>query len=158
MFREMRRKKRERSKETGWALLESERRGVLAMNGENGYPYAIPIDFYFDRGKNRIYFHGGPEGYKADALRADEHVCFTVYGNETIKKEAWAPYVQSTVIFGRCHVLPPCGETRRVLKRFAMKYFPEERIAEEEIASSGDRVQVYEIIIDHMTTKEIHER
>ena len=38
---------------------------------------------------------------KVDALRVCDKVCFTVYGNETIREEAWAPFMQSTVVFGR---------------------------------------------------------
>ena len=38
------------------ALLQSNRRGVLAMNGDNGYPYAIPINYFYDCDKKKIYF------------------------------------------------------------------------------------------------------
>ena len=41
MFREMRRKKKEISIDMAKLLLESSRRGVLAVNGDDGYPYAI---------------------------------------------------------------------------------------------------------------------
>ena len=41
MFREMRRKKNEISIDMAKQLLASSRRGVLAVNGDDGYPYAI---------------------------------------------------------------------------------------------------------------------
>ena len=44
MFREMRRKKKEISIDMAKQLLQSSRRGVLAVNGDDGYPYAIPIN------------------------------------------------------------------------------------------------------------------
>ena len=43
MFRTIRKKKNEISIDTAKTLLQSSRRGVLAVNGDNGYPYAIPI-------------------------------------------------------------------------------------------------------------------
>ena len=43
MFRPIRRKKKEISTETAKQLLHTERRGVLAVCGDDGYPYAIPI-------------------------------------------------------------------------------------------------------------------
>ena len=43
MFRELRRKKNALGLPTAKALLQSSRRGVLAVNGDDGYPYAVPI-------------------------------------------------------------------------------------------------------------------
>ena len=94
MFRPMRRKAKEISTDAAKKLLCNERRGVFAVNGDDGYPYAIPVNFYYDEVNNKIYFHGAAAGHKVDALQVDDKVCFTVYGNETIKEEeAWAPYL-----------------------------------------------------------------
>ena len=100
MFREMRRKNREIDIDSAKQLLQSSRRGVLAVNGDDGYPYAIPINYLYDDEAQRIYFHGAKIGHKVDALRASDKVCFTVYGNETIRTDAWAPFMQSVVVFG----------------------------------------------------------
>ena len=99
MFRPMRRKAKEISTEAAKRLLCNERRGVFAVNGDDGYPYAIPVNFYYDETNNKIYFHGAAAGHKVDALQVDDKVCFTVYGNETIKEEGtWAPYLQLSLI------------------------------------------------------------
>lgn len=39
-----------------------------------------------------------------------------------------------------------------------MKYYPDESLADEEIAVSGNAVRMYEIDIEHMSGKEIQER
>lgn len=158
MFRPIRRTKREISLEAAKQLLIGERRGVLAVNGDDGYPYAVPINYIFDEESNRIYFHGALAGHKIEAIKACDKVCFTVYGNEMIKKEAWAPYMQSTVVFGRCHLINDRDEAIKLVKKLAMKYYPEESIADEEIASSGTRFQMFEIEIEHMTGKEVQEK
>ena len=44
MFRKIRRSKKEISAEAAEALLQKSRRGVLAVNGDDGYPYAVPIN------------------------------------------------------------------------------------------------------------------
>lgn len=87
MFREIRKKKNNIGSEAAEQLLIKCRRGVLAVNGAEGYPYAIPINFYYDKENKKIYFHGAKAGHKIDALRACDKVCFTVYGNETVKEE-----------------------------------------------------------------------
>lgn len=132
MFREMRRKNREISidmAKQAKQLLQSSRRGVLAVNGDDGYPYAIPINYLYDDEAQRIYFHGAKIGHKVDALRACDKVCFTVYGNETIRTDAWAPFMQSVVVFGRCHLKEAGLEALERLKQLAMKYYPSEQLS-----------------------------
>ena len=48
MFRPMRRASRAIPEEAAKHLLQQSRRGVLAVNGDNGYPFAIPINYYYD--------------------------------------------------------------------------------------------------------------
>ena len=158
MFRPMRRKKKEISLEDTRKLLSSERRGVFAVNGDDGYPYAVPVNFYYDEENEKIYFHGALAGHKADALRLNDKVCFTVYGNEQIKDEEWAPYMQSAVIFGRCTIISDDEKKIGLLRKVAAKYYPDEQMMEEEIAKCGKAAQIYEITIEHMSGKEIQEK
>ena len=158
MFREIRKKKNAITADAAESLLEKSRRGVLAVNGDDGYPYAIPVNYFYDRNEQKIYFHGARAGHKVDALRASDKVCFTVYGNETIREEAWAPYMQSAVVFGSCR-LPEYGEeSMALLKRFAMKYYPGESMVDAEIADAGKAAQMYVIDIEHISGKEVQER
>ena len=140
-------------------LLQSNRRGILAMNGDNGYPYAIPINYFYDCVGQKIYFHGAKVGHKVELLKASDKVCFTVYGNERIDEaESWAPYMQSVVVFGKCRLLEPGPESIDRLKEFAMKYYPNETLADEEIARSGRAAQIFEITIEHMSGKQVQEK
>lgn len=158
MFRAMRKKKNEISAEAAQQLLLESRRGVLAVNGAEGYPYAVPINYYFDSEARKIYFHGAKAGHKIEALRACDKVCFTVYGNETVKDEAWAPYMQSVVVFGRCRLVEPGPEALARLRKFAMKYYPNEQLVDAEIAKAGSAAQLFEIAIEHLSGKEVQER
>lgn len=154
MFRQLRRKNKEISIEEIEALLINERRGVLAMNGDDGYPYAVPINYIYDKEENKIFFHGSKIGHKADAIKNNDKVCFTVYGDETIKDEAWAPYLKSVVIFGRCKMI----DSLDLLKKFANKYYPNEELIDEEINKTKNAVQMYEIEIEHLSGKQIQEK
>ena len=69
MFRPVRRKKKEISMEAVKQLLHTERRGVFAVNGDDGYPYAIPVNFFYDEEANQIYFHGARAGHKIDSIQ-----------------------------------------------------------------------------------------
>ena len=158
MFRPIRRKQKEISLDAAKALLKNERRGTFAVNGDDGYPYAVPVNFIYDEEENKIYFNGSKLGHKADSVRKDDKVCFTLYGNEQVKNETWAPYMQSVVVFGRCKLIETPEENLRLVAKFAGKYYPNETLISEEIAHSGKAVQMYEITIEHMSGKEIQER
>ena len=157
MFRAIRKKKNEISIDATKELLHSSRRGVLAVNGDEGYPYAIPINYLYDEENNRIIFHGAKAGHKVDSLKKNDKICFTIYGNETIKEEKWAPYLQSVVIFGKCHLVENKDETISMLKKFALKYYPNEEMVNKEIEFSGRGVQMFEIEIEHLSGKEVQE-
>ena len=157
-FRSSRRKKREISVDMAEKLLMSERRGVFAVNGDGGYPYAIPVNYVYDKENQKIYFHGARIGHKVDSLKKCDKVCFTVYGNESIKEEEWAPFVQSVVIFGRCKLIYEAENSDFKLRSLAKKYYPDEASINEEIAKYGNAVQMYEITIEHMSGKEIQEK
>ena len=40
--------------------------GVLALSGDDGYPYAVPISYIYDGEK--LYFHSARQGHKLDAI------------------------------------------------------------------------------------------
>ncbi len=155
MFRKIRKIKNEIDKDAIDSLLHSCRRGVLSMNGDDGYPYSIPINYYYDEANQKIYFHGAKSGYKVDCLNRCDKVCFTIFGNESIKDLVWAPFVQSVIVFGRCHLVDTDNE---VLKNFMMKYYPSLDLVDKVIKDDSKFVQMYEISIEHKSGKQVQEK
>ena len=155
MFRKIRKIKNEIDKDAVDSLLHTCRRGVLSMNGDDGYPYSIPVNYYYDEANQKIYFHGAKSGYKVDCLNRCDKVCFTIFGNESIKDLVWAPFVQSVVVFGRCHLVDTDNE---VLKTFVMKYYPSVDLVDKVIKDDSKFVQMYEISIEHKSGKQVQEK
>lgn len=158
MFRNMRRKKQQLSQDICFDILKSEKRGVLAVNGENGYPYAIPMNFLFDQSSNAIYLHSAKEGHKIDAIAANDKVCFTTWNRGIQQEGDWSYFVDSVVIFGRAHIVEDTDEMLRTIKPFAMKYNSDEQEVDEDIARSMPRLAMIRIDIEHMSGKHVHER
>lgn len=159
MFRPVRKKVNEISVEEAKKLLRESRRGVLAVNGDDGYPYAVPINYLYDEETQVIIFHGSKVGHKVDALKRSDKVCFTVYGNETVETdEAWAPFLESAVVFGRCRLVADRGESDALCRKFAMKYYPTEKMVDDEVAASGKAVQMFRLQIEHISGKKVQER
>lgn len=158
MFRPIRRTKNKISDENARQLLLHEKRGIFAVNGDEGYPFAVPVNYYYDMEHEKIYFHGARTGHKIDALKKNDKVCFTVYGNEQRREGDWAPYLQSVVVFGRCHLIEDAAETEERVRELAIKYYPSAAEVEAEIAKDIKAVQLYEITIEHLCGKQIHEK
>lgn len=55
MFREMRRKNQQLPQEECNRILQVATSGVLAVDGDDDYPYAVPLSFVYEDG--RLYFH-----------------------------------------------------------------------------------------------------
>lgn len=157
MFREMRRFKQAVSREECIKILTEEKRAVLAVNGDDGYPYAIPINFYYDNETESIYFHCAKAGHKLDSILKNDKVCFTVY-NSGYRKEDWSYYVTSVVVFGRARVMTDEAEIREKIRKFGLKYYPTVQEVDEEIRRDLDRVNFVAITVEHMTGKLVHEK
>lgn len=158
MFRRMRRFKQELDRETCIQILKNEKRGVLAVHGDDGYPYTIPLDFYYDEENGRIYFHGAGEGHKIDAIRRDPKVCFCVYEKGVPDEEGWFLYVRSVIVFGRMRILEDREEILTRARRLGLKYYPDAQSVEHEIEKDGHRVNCLELTPEHMTGKRVHEQ
>lgn len=156
MFRKMRRFKQQVSDERCAEVLRAQPRGVMAFHGEDGYPYAIPLDYYYDGEK--LYFHCAKEGHKLDALRADNRVSFCVMDEGFRKDGDWALNITSVVIFGRLRELTDRGEIIEKLRLLGNKYYPTEDEVEREIDRFLDRVCMLELTVDHMTGKLVNEK
>lgn len=157
MFRPMRRFKQQVSDAECIKILKEEPRGVLAVYGENDYPYCFPINFYYDEAIGKIYFHGAREGHKVDAIKKNNHVCFTVMNQGFKKENDWAYSVISVIIFGRVEDVIEPEEKNRSLQALAEKYYPSKEAATKEVLKDGNRANVIALVIDHMTGKLVHE-
>ena len=158
MFRKMRRFKQELAKEECIRILKEEKRGVIAVCGDGGYPYAVPINFYYDEQAETVYFHSAKEGHKIDAIRNCSKVCFTVWDKGVPKEGDWSYYVKSVIAFGRAEELEDGEEKYEKLRLFGLKYYPTAEGVDEEIRKDGARVNLVAIRIEHMTGKQVHEK
>ena len=74
------------------------------------------------------------------------------------KREDWAYYVRSVILFGRVGIMEDREEGRKILRELGRKYYPTEQEVEEELRKSFERTRIYELNIEHMTGKLVHER
>lgn len=151
MFREMRSKANMLTNEEVENILKTSPNGTLALYGENGYPYSVPVNFVYSDGK--IYFHGAAEGYKLDCIKKDPHVSFSVIGKDDIAKENFTTLFSSVIAFGTIRVIDTMEEKIPVLEAMVGKYSAEFMESGKELIRKGCGSVAYELTIDHMTGK-----
>lgn len=153
MFRKMRRFKQELSAAEAREILEKGSYGVLACAGDDGYPYAVPVNYVLD-GQN-IYFHCAMEGHKIDALRRCEKVSFCVVGRDQVVPEELTTYFVSAIAFGRARFVEDAEEKHAALMRLGLKYEPGmEDHVREHVDGSFARTALVAIEIEHLSGKE----
>lgn len=154
MFREMRRKKQLLSEEECIKVLNRGTSGVLAVQGEDDYPYAVPLSYVYKDAK--IYFHCAKKGYKLDMMEKNSKVSFCVIDQDQIVPEEFTTYYRSVIAFGKVRVLEMKEEIEKALCNLCEKYSPKEDI-QGVIEENLSAVSVVELEIDYMTGKEAKE-
>lgn len=153
MLREMRRGKQELSQEESIAILARGTSGVLAVQGDDDYPYAVPLSYVLCG--SRILFHCAKSGHKLDAIQKHNKASFCVIDRDEVVPEEYTTYYQSVIVFGRARVLVDEAQRRHAMECLAAKYSPsesEER-RQAEIEKTNSRVCVVELTLEHITGK-----
>ncbi|MDR0908945.1 MAG: pyridoxamine 5'-phosphate oxidase family protein [Spirochaetaceae bacterium] len=137
-------------------ILEKNTSGVLALAGDDGYPYALPLSYCY--ADSKIVFHCALEGHKIDAIKQNPKVSFCVIDKDEVIPDEYTTYYRSVIIFGKARILVDKEEKLAAMKAFAAKYTPDnEKGRLNAIESSFDRMNVVEISIEHMSGKEAKE-
>ena len=157
MFREMRRKRQMLSEDDCKIILREGTSGVLALSGDDGYPYAVPLSYVYD-GK-KIFFHCAKSGHKLDAIRRNPKASFCVIGQDKVVPEEYTTYYRSAIAFGTVRILEDDREKYDSVQEIAFKYAPldteEQRRAAIEREWGG--LCMLEMTIEHLTGKEARE-
>lgn len=156
MFREMRRFKEVLPAEETAAILERGASGVLAVAGDDDYPYAVPMSYVFDKEGAKLYFHCARSGHKLDAIRRNPKASFAVVDMDHIVPEEYTTYFRSAIVFGRIRIMEDDGEKLAALIKLAKKYAPDDAPANmhRAIDREWDQVCLLEMAVEHMSGKE----
>lgn len=157
MFRKMRRFKQEISKEECIDILINEKRGVLSVIGDDGYPYGIPLNHYYDKNENCIYFHGAKEGHKIDAIKNNNKVSYCVFEKGIKRENHWSYDVRSVIVFGKAHFIEDIDECIKISSALWWKFGTDKNELEEEIKHSASRVLCIKVEIEHISGKKVNE-
>lgn len=157
MFREMLRKHQQLSREECVAILKEEKRGVLSVMGDDGYPYGMPMNHFYCGEDGHIYFHSGRAGHRTDAMKVCDKASFCVYDRGFRKEGDWALNIRSVIVFGRLRIVEDRERVIEIARKLSYKFTSDEEYIEREIRSAGSRTLCFELIPEHMTGKLVKE-
>lgn len=156
-FREVARKKRALPKEECIRLLSEQKRGVLAVLGDDEYPYALPINHFYDSESGKLYFHSGKVGHKVEAMVRHKKVSFCVYDEGYRKPGEWALNIKSVVVFGTIEIVEDYEKAMSLCTALSHKFTADDVYIQEEIERSGKGTLVFALVPEHITGKLIKE-
>lgn len=156
MFREMRRKQQQLPQNVCTEILHQGTSGVLALAGDDGYPYAVPLSYVYDGEK--LFFHCATQGHKLDAIRRCDKASFCVIAQDDVVPEQFTTYYRSVIAFGRVRMLQDKQEILDSIQKLAIKYTPNNEAGRrKEIDQNLNRLCMLEMTIEHLTGKEARE-
>ena len=153
MFRKMRRKEYGLTQAEAESILANGSHGVLALDGDEGYTYALPVNYAYEN--NKIYFHSATAGHKIDAIKKNDKVSFCVVAKDYVIPEKFDTNYRSAIAFGKIRILENDDEKQNGLEALIRRFSPDYmEKGKEEIKKEWDIVAVIEIEIEHLTAKE----
>lgn len=157
MFRKMRRFKQELNRDECIEVLKQEPRGVLSVLGDDGYPYGVPMDHWYNEADGKLYFHGAKSGHKIDAIQKCDKVSYCVMDKGWRKEGDWALNIRSVVVFGRLRPVDDPAKTAEICTNICRKFTDDAAYLEHELLHSGPAVLCLELEPEHMTGKLVNE-
>ena len=149
----MRRKRQQLSDEESYAILQKATSGTLALLGDGGYPYAVPISYVFCEGK--LYFHSALSGHKVDAIRGCDRASFCVVAQDDVKPALYTTFFRSVIAFGRIHIVDDEAEKLAAARLLGNRYNPhQDEALQKELENGLARMLVIRLDIEHLTGKE----
>lgn len=153
-FRKMRRIKQQLKEEECIEILKRNTSGVLAVMGDGGYPYAVPLSYVYS--DNTIFFHCAKSGHKLDAIKSCDKVSFCVTDRDDVVPDEYTTHFRSVIVFGRAAIMENDSEIRSAIEKLAVKYAPNDSAERRNhyIDKEYDAMCMVKIEIEHMTGKE----
>lgn len=157
MFREMIRKNKKISVNECIELLKSEKRGVLSVNGDNGYPYGMPMNHFYNECDGVIYFHCGKLGHRLDSIKKNDKVSFCVYNKGYRNDGEWALNIKSVIVFGRIEIIDNAEKIADISYKLSRKFTSDEAYIKKEIEQYAKATLLLALTPEHICGKAIQE-
>ncbi len=144
----------ERYRDEAWAMARFEQAeyACLAVNGENGTPYNIPLCIV--RIDDALYFHTALAGTAPDLLRKDGRASITCTTYTKRDPQHTTLLFESAMAFGVVTEITQLEQKREIMIGFFGKYLPGDPKTEAYATRASMRAAVWKFDISSISGKE----
>lgn len=157
IFREMQRKNKQLSEGECISILKTEKRGVLSVVGDNGYPYGMPMNHFYNEDDGCIYFHCGKQGHRTDSLKQDNKASFCVCDSGIINEGEWALEINSVIAFGKIDIIDNTDIIADISYKLSRKFTDDEEYIKNEIDCFAHETLILKMSVEHLCGKKVKE-
>lgn len=122
MDRKMRRFKQQLPSEEAERILHDGKYAVWAVDGDDNYPYAVPVNYVY--AGNTVFIHSAPQGHKIDSIRRNPKCSMCIVDKDDIIPEEFTSYFRSVIVFGTARIIETEEDKIEVLRLLSDKYSP----------------------------------
>ena len=160
MFRPMVRQNKQLTKDVCIQILRQQNRGVLSVNGDDGYPYSAPINHYYNPDDGCLYFHTGrrTDSHRTESLRASDKVCYCVTEPGKPIPGDWALFVRSVVVFGRVEIIDDVEQILPVCAALSRQFTKDEAFIQKELDRFARGTYLLKLTPEHICGKQVEEK
>ena len=124
---------RKMAQEEAYKILKEGKYGVLSMSTKEGFPYGVPINYFYIPAENALYFHCFIKGRKVDYLKENNRVSFVVVGDKEIIPERFVTHYESVIVTGLAHFITDRAEKTKRLIQLCQALAPESTKRRDEV-------------------------
>ena len=157
MFRDLARKNKQLSHGQCIEILKNEQRGVLSVLGDNGYPYGMPLNHWYNEEDGALYFHSGKSGHKIDAVKNCGKVSFCTYDGGYRNEGEWALNIKSVIVFGKIEIIEDADKIIDIMTKLCRKFTQDEEYIKNEIEMHTHSTILLRLIPEHICGKAVTE-
>lgn len=118
--RKMRRFRQELPQDEVLRILSTGKVAVWAVSGDDGYPYAVPVNYVYDNGC--LFLHSASQGHKIDAIKRNPKCSVCIIDKDDVIPEEFTSYFRSVIAFGKAEILDEVNDKISALRLLSEKY------------------------------------
>jgi uncharacterized protein len=154
-FNEIRNHRRALSEDEAREILARADHGVLATAGEDGWPYAVPLNHVLIG--DAIYAHCAREGHKLKNLAHENRVSYCAVASAAVVPEELTTLYESAIVFGRASLVEDADQKHRALRLLTERFCgcgdEQDKRFDEHFAKHAQGTVVIRITIERITGK-----
>lgn len=88
------------SEEKAYEILQRQSYGVLSVADKQATPYGVPLNYFYVKEDEALYFHGLVKGRKTDYLRENNKAAFVIVDMQKVMPEYFVTHYDSVMVEG----------------------------------------------------------